>query len=334
MIKIQKSIFLFILLSLMLTSIPNHGVAQNTSDSITLTKEIINQWTEELSNWGHWGENDELGTLNLITPQKRKNAASLVREGISVSLARDIPKETGPNTPTPLKHNLSVGEWTGHMWAGDEYTMEYHGFAYSHIDALCHIFYKKKMYNGFSQDLVKPNGAEKLDIQKMNKGIFTRGVLVDIPRLKGVPYLKPGDTILPEDIEAWEEEMEIKIKSDDVLLIRTGRWACEKEEGSWDFTEKAAGLHPTIAKWLKERDVSVLGSDGVNDRYPSEIEGVSSPIHQLLLVGLGMPLLDNLQLEDLASMAASLNRWEFLFVAVPLRIPGGTGSPLNPIATF
>ena len=332
--KIKKLIVLCAVLPFMLLSIPTKVKAQNSGDSKILTKETINQWTMELSNWGRWGEEDELGTLNLITAQKRKNAALLVTEGVSVSLARNIPKEISPNTPTPLKQDLFVGEWAGHTWALDEYIMNYHGFAYSHIDALCHIFYDKKMYNGFSQDLVKPTGAEKLGINKMNKGIFTRGVLVDVPRLKGVPYLKPGETIIPADIEAWEKETGLKIESGDVLLIRTGRWACEKEEGSWDFTKKAAGLHPTMAKWLKERDVSVLGSDGVSDRYPSGIEGISSPIHQLVLVGLGMPLLDNLELENLATMAASLNRWEFLFVAAPLPIPGGTGSPINPIATF
>jgi len=332
--KFVKSIFLFIVLTFALASISTDVVAQNSGDLKTITKEIINQWTEELSNWGRWGKDDELGTLNLITSNKRKEAASLVTEGISVSLALDVPKNIGPNSQSPLEHVLEISEWAGHTWAVDKYTMEYHGFAYSHIDALCHILYKGKMYNGFSQDFVKPNGAGKLDIQKMNKGIFTRGILVDIPRLKGIPYLKPGAAIMPADIEAWEEKTGLKIESGDVLLIRTGRWVCEQQEGSWDFTKAAAGLHPTMAKWLKVRDVSVLGSDGVNDKYPSGIEGISSPIHQLLLVGLGMPLLDNLDLEELATTAATLNRWEFLFVATPLRIPGGTGTPINPIATF
>ncbi|WP_169675731.1 cyclase family protein [Flavivirga algicola] len=309
-------------------------IAQEPNKENPITKEVISEWMNELSNWGRWGKDDELGTLNLITPKKRKEAASLVTEGISISLARDISKKATRNNPHPLKQSITLEAWAGHNWASDTYTMRYHGNDYSHIDALCHIFYKGNMYNGFSQNLVKKNGAEKLDIQKMNTGIFTRGILVDMPLLKNVTYLKKEDIIKPEHMVAWEKKTGIKIKRGDVLLIRTGRWSRSKEEGVWNFGEDAVGLHPTMVKWLKERDVAVIGSDGVSDKYPSGIEGLGAPIHQLLLVALGMPLLDNLQLEALAAKAASLNRWEFLFVAAPLRIPGGTGSPINPIATF
>ncbi len=324
----KQVIFLFLILFSINT------IAQELNKEKPITKEVMNEWMHELSNWGRWGKDDELGTLNLITPEKRKEAASLVSEGISVSLARDISKNPTLNNPYPLKQSVTIEEWAGHHWASDTYTMRYHGNDYSHIDALCHIFYDGNMYNGFSQNLVKENGAEKLDIQKMKTGIFTRGVLVDIPMLRNVAYLKKGDIIKPEDMVAWEKKTGIKIKSGDVLLIRTGRWSRYKEEGSWDFGKDAIGLHPTMAKWLKKRDVAVIGSDGVSDTYPSGIEDIGAPIHQLLLVALGMPLLDNLQLEELATKAANLNKWEFLFVTAPLRIPGGTGSPINPIATF
>jgi kynurenine formamidase len=153
--------------------------------------------------------------------------------------------------------------------------MNYHGISYSHIDALCHIIYNQKMYNRHSKDLVKPNGAEKLGINNMKHGIFTRGVLVDIPKLKGKSYLEPDETIMPAYIESCEEETGLKIKSGDALFIRTGRSAYEKEDGQWEFSKKHASLHPTMAKWLKERDVAVLGSDGV-----------ISPIHEILLAGL------------------------------------------------
>jgi kynurenine formamidase len=227
----------------------------------------------------------------------------------------------GPDSPKPLKQNLDIVESEGQTWALDEYTMNYHGESYSHIDALCHIIYNQKMYNGYSKDLVKPNGTEKLGINNMKHGIFTRGVLVDIPKLKGKSYLAPDETIMPAYIESWEEETGLKIKSGDALFIRTGRSAYEKEDGQWEFSKKHAGLHPTMAKWLKEQDVAVLGSAGVNDAFPSGIEGVISPIHKILLAGLGMPLLDNLELEDLSLMAARLNKREFLFVAAPLTIP-------------
>ena len=173
-----------------------------------------------------------------------------------------------------------------------------------------------------------------MGVHHMKEGIFSRGLLVDMPRLKGVPYLEPATSITIEDLEAWERETGITVRSGDMLLIRTGRWAREKELGPWNFVEAAAGLHASTAKWLKERDVAVLGSDGTADVLPSGNDSQSHPIHQLVLIGMGMPLLDNLNLEDVAVVAAAHNRWEFLLVVAPLRIVGGTGSPLNPIATF
>jgi hypothetical protein len=167
-----------------------------------LTKEIIHQWTEELSNCCRWGEDDERGTLNLIIAQNRKEEASLVTKGISVSLVKDIPKEIGPDSPKPLKQNLDVVEYKGQTRALDDCTMDHNGESYSHIDALCHIFYDQKIYNGYSKDLVKPNGTEKLGINNMKHGIFTCGVLVDVPRLKGKSYLEPDETIMPADMEA------------------------------------------------------------------------------------------------------------------------------------
>jgi len=173
-----------------------------------------------------------------------------------------------------------------------------------------------------------------MGVHHMKNGIFSRGILVDMPRFKGVPYLQPGTAITIGDLEAWEKETGITVKSGDILLIRTGRWAREKEKGKWNFVNAAAGLHASTARWLKERDVAVLGSDGTADVLPSGNESQTHPLHQLVLIGLGMPLLDNLNLEDVAKVAADQNRWEFLLVVAPLRIIGGTGSPLNPIATF
>ncbi len=303
------------------------------SQEAAITKEYVHQLLEEVSNWGRWGQDDELGTLNLIGPQQRIAAANLVKDGESISMAFNLAKETTPMNQNPLEHNLQVLEFAGDTWAVDNYSINYHGFAHSHIDALCHIFYQGKMYNGFSQELVKPTGAEKLGIHNMSKGIISRGLLVDLPWLRGVPYLEPGTAILPEDLNDWEKKTGIRVGSGDVLLIRTGRWA-KQAEGSWNFTEAAAGLHPSVVKWLRERDVAVLGCDGVSDRYPSGLEVSQSPIHFLVLYGLGMPILDNLDLEELSVEARQRNRYEFLFVAAPLRVEGGTGSPLNPIAIF
>jgi kynurenine formamidase len=146
--------------------------------------------------------------------------------------------------------------------------------------------------------------------------------------------MEPGAAVLPEDIEAWETKTGITIGAGDVLLVRTGRWAKVASTGEWNYTESAAGLHPSVVEWLHERRVAVLGSDGAGDRYPSGLEDSESPIHFLVLYGMGMPILDNLNLEDLAIYAKDNARYAFLFTAAPLRVVGGTGSPLNPIATF
>lgn len=309
-------------------------VAQATDTLPPLTTTTLEQWMSALSNWGRWGEDDQLGTLNLITPEKRRQAAALVAEGVSVSLAFDLAKEAGTNNEFPLEHSLRVHEDDGGVFAEDTYTIRYHGFAHSHVDALCHIFHQGKMYNGFPRSAVKPDGAEQLGVQTMKRGIFTRGVLVDIPWLKDVPYLEPGTAIRVEDLEAWEQKTGIRIASGDVLLVRTGLYQRRQEVGSWDFTQRAAGLHTAVVPWLKAHDVATVGSDGTNEVFPSGIEGMPFPIHRLAVVALGMPLLDNLNLEDLAREAQARKRWTFLFVAAPLRVPGGTGSPLNPLAVF
>ena len=301
-----------------------------------LTKTVIDGWMKELSNWGRWGTHDEMGALNLITPAKRKQAAALVRDGVSVSLARDTEVEKAVDNGSPFVHemtntgaNLLIGQY-----AMDTYSVNYHGWAHSHMDALCHMFYQGKMYNGYSQQEVTAKGSGRLAITNVKSGIFTRGILMDIPRLKGVPYLEPGRAIYPEDLDTWEKKAGVKVEPGDVVIIRTGRWARRATKGPWDIASKAPGLHASCARWLKQRDVAMLGSDAASDVMPSGIEGVAQPIHQLVLIAMGMPIFDNLDLEAVSSAANQRKRWDFLLTAAPLAVPGGTGSPLNPIATF
>ena len=291
---------------------------------------VLNEWMEDISNWERWGSDDQLGTLNLITPEVRKNAAALVKEGISVSLSVDLDVTPSINNTSPFEHKLDrVGQWTM-----DTYSVNYHGYTHSHLDAPRHISVDGKIYNGYAIESIEEPGPGNMGVQHMKNGIFSRGLLVDIPRLKGIPYLEPGTAITIRDLEDWEKENNLKVGSGDILLIRTGRWAREKAKGLWKFDEKAAGLHASTAKWLKEKDVAVLGSDGTADVLPSGCIGQTHPLHQLVLIALGMPILDNLNLEDVAVVAAEQNRWEFLLVVAPMRIQGGTGSPVNPIATF
>ena len=289
---------------------------------------------EEISNWGRWGDDDELGTLNLITDAKRISAAQQVREGFPVSLSLPVNKVQGGLNANPFEHDLSISTFGGHEVAGDRYSVQYHGFAHSHMDGLPHFAHYGQMYNGVSVDALEADGSQKLGIGNAYRGIFTRGILIDMPWLRGVDYLEPGTAITIADLEEWEQRTGIQVSSGDVLLIRTGRWERVRQLGEWNFVGNAAGSHASVASWLKERDVAVLGSDGVSDVMPSGVEGLINPLHALVLVGLGMPLLDNLDLDALAEAARERNRWEFLFVGSPLRVEGGTGSPMNPIALF
>ena len=297
-----------------------------------VTKAEFERLMKELSNWGRWGKDDQSGSVNLITPAKRKEAAALVREGYSVSLARDLDRERSIDNPTPFSAKMSPP--ADGQFNMDEYQIFFHGFAHTHLDALSHVFYEGKMYNGFPETAVKPDGAGALAVNAMANGIFTRGVLIDIPRLKGVPYLDTNAVITPEDLDTWEKQNGVRVGSGDVLLIRTGRWARRADKGPWDIGSNSAGLSARCARWLKSRDIAVLGSDAASDALPSRIPGVTFPIHQLMLVAMGTPMLDQCQLEDLAKACAARNRWTFLFTAAPLRVTGGTGSPVNPIATF
>jgi kynurenine formamidase len=287
----------------------------------------------ELSNWGRWGKEDQLGTLNLVTPEKRKAALALVKEGISVSLARDVEKQKADDNGSPFVHTMDrTGTNNTGFFCADTFKVSYHGMAHTHIDSLCHMFYEGQMYNGFSQAAVTSAGAQKLAIRNLKEGIITRGVLIDIPWLRGVPYLEPGSPIHPEELDQWEKRTGLKVSPGDVVLIYTGRWARRAAVGPW--SGKFAGLHANCASWLKSRGVSVLGSDAASDVLPSGVEGVAMPIHQLSLIAMGTWILDNCDLEAVSAASKQRQRWQFLLVVSPLAVEGGTGSPVNPLAVF
>jgi kynurenine formamidase len=297
-----------------------------------LTKADFEKMMKDLSNWGRWGKSDQMGTVNLITPAKRKAAAALVTEGYSVSLSRDTDTQQAVDNDSPFIHKMNPG--VDNEFNMDEYSISFHGFAHTHMDALSHVFYQGQMYNGFPQSSVKPGGAEFLAVTAYREGIFTRGVLVDVPWLRQIPYLEATDVIYAEELDAWEKKTGVHIQSGDAVFIRTGRWALRAAKGPWDIAANSAGLYASLARWFKQRDIAILGGDTSNDALPSRIDGVTFPLHELLLVAMGTPMFDQCDLEPLAKAAAARNRWTFLLTAAPLRATGGTGSPLNPIATF
>ena len=284
---------------------------------------------QQIKNWGRWGPDDQLGSVNLVTPAKRKQAVALVKTGDTVSLAHTLLTEKADDNNNPFEHTMLRGN---NM---DRYAISYHGYAHSHIDALCHILYKEQTYNGYARaDVNTDKGCAKLGVQNLKAGIVTRGVLIDIPRLRNVPYLEPGTAIYVEDLEAWEKKAGVKIAPGDAVLLRTGRWARRDKLGPWNVGQSAAGLHASVAPWIKSRGVSLLGSDAAEDVTPSMVEGVALPIHTLMITALGVNLLDNQDLEALAETAARLNRWEFMLTINPMPVAGGTGFPLNAIAMF
>jgi len=297
---------------------------------------------EEVKNWGKWGADDERGALNYITAKKSAAAAALVHDGESVSCSLEFPTKPGVDNPQPAQHMMVIAgdactsvEIPGMEAAMDYIGVAFHGASVSHIDALCHVFVKKKMYNGFDASEVKSTGAFRNTIMAAKDGIASRGVLLDIPRLRGVDWLELGERILPEELEAAEKAQGVRVEEGDLLLVATGRDARRSSQGGWSFRKGLAGLDGRCVPWLHERRIAVLGCDGVSDAIPNgTAENWPMPIHQCCLVAMGVHLLDNLRLDQLAAACAERKRWEFLLTVSPLRVARGTGSPVNPIAIF
>ncbi len=304
-----------------------------------VTQAEFDRWKTELSNWGRWGKDDQKGTLNLVTAAKRKQAASLVRDGLAVSLARDADTERAVDNNSPYEQVMNS---VGAAASSDRIAVSFHGYAHTHLDALGHHFLNGMLYNGFraSESVTMQGGAQKGAIINVKNGIFTRGILMDIPRLKGVPYLEPGTPIYVEDLEAWEKQAGIRVSSGDAVFIRTGRWERRAKLGPWNVGQQSAGLDASVIPWLKKRDVAILGSESALSVTPipasSQITNADDylPVHNFVLVVLGMNLFDDCDLGPLAEAAAARKRWEFLVTAAPLPMVRGTGSPINPTALF
>jgi len=290
-----------------------------------------------LQSWGRWGADDELGALNLLTAERVTAAARLVRSGVVVSLSLPLSTTTTPDCPTPAEFRMTQSNdaevGLGAMgFAKDFVGVDYHSDGHTHIDALCHVAYEDRLYNGVAAGSITAEGAAAEAIDLVKDGLVGRGVLVDVPRLRGVPWLEPGEHVFREDLEVAEREHGVEIEEGDILLVRTGHARRLTELGPWDTAHSKAGLHPTTMSLLAERGVAALGCDGNSDTAPSTTEGVAFPIHVLALNAMGVLLLDYLQFEDLAGACETAGRWAFLCVTAPLRILGGTGSPVNPLA--
>jgi kynurenine formamidase len=302
-----------------------------------MTANEFRELAATVSNWDRWNDGGRRGALNHLTPARVAAALQLARTGETVSLSQPLRTEPGIDVPKPADHYMTmltdVDIGSGSVrFAKDYVGADYHNEGHSHIDAFSHVAFDGRLFDGKPERSVTSQGAEAGDIEVLKNGLVGRAVLLDVPRVHGVAWLEPGQHVFREDLEAAEQRQHVRAGPGDILLVRTGHARRLRESGPWDTRQAKAGLHPTTALFLAEREIAVLGSDGNNDTAPSTTEGVAFPIHVLAIQAMGVHLLDYLQFEDVLPRCEATGRWEFLFVAAPLRIVGGTGSPLNPIA--
>jgi kynurenine formamidase len=307
-----------------------------------LSRQEFDDLFQRVCNWGVWGVNDEQGTLNYITHEHVTAAVRLVRSGRSVSMAAPIDMVAGPDNPRPVAHYMSMlfdgdpslGE---PAFCQDFLGCEIHGDCYTHVDALCHVAYKGRLYNGKAAADITARGPRFQDITTYANGIVSRGVLLDLARFRGLKWLDPGEAVTAEELQKCEAAQGVRLGQGDILVFRTGHYRRRLELGGWNNGydgEGKAGLHATAMVLLHERKVAGFFPDGDGETIPSNVEGVAYPVHALQITAMGMICADNLQLEDVSALCANERRWEFLVVATPLRLPGGTGSLLNPVAIF
>ncbi len=303
------------------------------------------EWMNSLSNWGRWGKDDQLGCLNLITPAKRKAAAGLVQEGSPVSCSRPIVTEMAPDIAFQVqRYMVDSGEGRDtdpperqltRRGAAEFIGMVFHGQTITHIDAMSHYSWQGKMYNGApASKITSREGAQVHSIEAAAQGIVTRGVLLDIPLVRGVDWLTADSPVMPQDLDAAEALQGVRVEEGDILLVRTGNYRRRLESGPVPNSEPGVACQVACTPWFKERGIAMLGTDTPNDVRPSQYATIGSPLHVMCLVTMGLWLIDNANLEQLAEACRERSRYEFMLTLAPLRLRNVTGSPVNPIALF
>lgn len=302
-------------------------------------KEELDAMYVALRNWDRWGPGDERGALNHLGPAERAAAARTVELGVTVSLGHDLQTEPSPDNPSPVHHHmLAAGDARdnsgipGYEAARDYVGFDVHGLTTTHVDALSHMFVDGLMFGGRPATEVRSDGAAANTILSMADGVVGRGVLLDVPRALGIDHFAAGTVVTLDDLLATVGAQGVEPSPGDVVLVRWGRVPRREAQAAFDGF---SGLHPDCLPWLHERQVSVLGSDGISDPMPSiGVPGWPFPVHQIGITAMGLHLVDNMALEGLARACAEAGRWSFLFVMAPLRIKRGTGSAVNPVAVL
>lgn len=304
------------------------------------------------SNKGKWGPNDELGTLNYITPKVRLEASKLVRSGKVFNVAIDL-KKNMPGWPGRIfQHTFDfiftgMAKDGGGLGASDDLITMHQQYS-TQWDGFPHIFYDGKIYNDVPASTVTVAGAQKHSIHLWADKVVTRGVLLDVAKYKGKEFLEKGYVITAGDLEETAKKQKVEVKSGDCLLIRTG-WITQLMKAKWpmkdwaeaqEFGEPGPGYD--AAQWLHKKEIACIALDSMAVEPipfdPIAVEKVMTkdpkifPMHVEFLVNMGMPIGEIFDFEALAQDSAKDGQYDFLFVATPLRIVGGVGSPLSPVA--
>jgi kynurenine formamidase len=304
------------------------------------TEPEVLAWMKTLSNWGRWGEEDQAGTLNLITPERRARAAALVTDGTSVSCSRFLAPRPSPWVGFEFTHRMNAsGEGAATVGSGvasDWFGLSFHGYDHTHLDAHSHMFWDGKMYNGRDASLcTTARGALAGGVEPAAGGVIGRGVLVDGPAIRDKPWLESGEGLRPGELDEWFSSRGVEVEPGDALYVRTGRFAAEAAGEPYDQgRDGSPGLAADCLPWLRRRDVAVSVCDVAHDVRPAPYPGMATPIHSVGIVAMGMWLVDNAHLEALAAQCRESGRYAFMSVIVPLALRRATGSPVNPIAVF
>ncbi len=281
----------------------------------------VKGYLRSLSNWGRWGTADQLGTIPIVTDITADTTFQPLRFMVDSGEGRDTA------SPERNLERRGASEFIG---------MVFHGYTITHVDTPAHYFWEGKLYNGRSCSLVTSReGATVESVDLLHDGVVSRGVLLDVARTRSIPWMEPGEGVMPADLEAAERAAGVRVEPGDILLVRTGYYARRLAEGPvHPLRAGSPALHVACCPWLRERGVAMIGTDTHNDISPPPYPAMGNSFHVVSLVAMGLWLIDNANLEDLARACGEHGRWEFLLTVAPLRLRNVTGSPVNPIAVF
>jgi kynurenine formamidase len=295
-------------------------------------REVLS-YLREKRNWNRWGADDQVGAVNLITAAKRVAAARLVRTGRAVSLSRDFPKTPGPGNPTPGQHFMKTVPRGSGGFAADFYGSYYHGWAFTHLDALCHTWDEAGMWNGKDPaQEIGFDGARWGGVEHWRQGIVTRGILLDVPAHRGRPFVAQEQPVHGWELAEIAKARGLTLEPGDAVCVYSGREAWQAAHPDRVYgPDPRPGLHVSCLPFLRDHDLAVLVWD-MMDLAPNGYE-LPWAVHGAIFA-YGVALLDNALLEPLARACAEEQRWEFMLTIAPLPVVGGTGSPANPLALF